>query len=231
MSLSARAAALEPPGGIATPGSRDGIGRLVACARDPQTVAFYGRSVHEVARELIGCTLRHGGSAGRIVETESYHEEEAACHAHIGLTERTRTIIGPPGRAYVYRSYGIHALMNVVCETDGVGAAVLIRALKPTEGLEAMRRRRGLEKPRELCSGPGKLTQALGIRLDLDDSSLTGGPIVIEPRKPAAPVPDIVTGERIGITKAAELPWRFCERGSAFVSRPLPPAMRPRQRA
>lgn len=231
MSPPARAAAIEPPGGVTAPGSGAGVGRSVVSPRNPGTVAFYERSVHEVAHELIGCTLHHGGSAGRIVETESYHEEEAACHAHIGLTERTRTIIGRPGRAYVYRSYGIHALMNVVCETDGVGAAVLIRALEPTAGLEAMRRRRGLEKPRGLCSGPGKLTQALGIGLELNDSSLSGGPIAIEPRDPAAPVPEIVTGERIGITKAAELPWRFCERGSAFVSRPLPPAMRRRRRS
>jgi len=193
---------------------------------DPSSLAFYERSVQEVARELIGCTLRHGGSAGLIVETESYHEDEAACHAHIGLTERTRTLVGPPGRAYVYRSYGIHALLNMVCEKDGVGAAVLVRALEPTEGLEAMRRRRGLDKLRELCSGPGKLTQALGVGLELNDSSLSGGPIVIEPRDPAAPVPEIVTGGRIGITKAAELPWRYCRRGSAFVSRPLPPAER-----
>src|SRR5918992_2541708 len=121
--------------------------------------AFYARSVHEVARDLIGCVVRHGEAAGRIVETESYHMEEPACHAYVGVTERTRTLFGPPGHAYVYRSYGIHALLNAVAEAEGVGAAVLIRALEPVEGLDEMRARRGLERAEDLCSGPGKLTQ------------------------------------------------------------------------
>jgi DNA-3-methyladenine glycosylase len=196
-------------------------------ARDPRTPRFYDRSVHDVARDLLGCIVRHGGTAGRIVETESYHETEAACHAHVGLTERTRPLLGPPGVAYVYRSYGLHALLNAVAERDGVGAAVLIRALEPLEGLAQMRTRRGLDRSRDLCSGPGKLTQALGIDIELNRSSLTHGPIDIEPRTRAGKPRPIVTGPRIGITKAADLPWRFCDAGAvAYLSRPLPPAMR-----
>jgi DNA-3-methyladenine glycosylase len=191
---------------------------------DPGAVAFYRRSVHDVARDLIGCVVRHGATAGRIVETESYHEQEPACHAFVGLTARTAVLFGPPGRAYVYRSYGIHALLNAVAEEEGVGAAVLIRALEPVEGLELMRERRGGIRDRDLTSGPGKLTQALGIGLELNGSSLTGGPIEILPRTTAAP--RVITGERIGITKAADLPWRFCDAESAHVSRPWPAAMR-----
>ena len=196
-------------------------------AWDPRTTAFYDRSVHDVARDLLGCVVRHGATAGRIVETESYHETEAACHAHIGLTERTRPLLGPPGVAYIYRSYGIHALLNAVVEPDGVGAAVLIRAIEPLEGLAEMRARRGLDRLEDLCSGPGKLTQALGIDVDLNRSSLCGGPIEIDPRSGTGAPRRIVTGPRIGITKAADLPWRFCDAESAHVSRPLPPAMRP----
>jgi DNA-3-methyladenine glycosylase len=184
---------------------------------------FYARSVHAVARDLLGCVLRHGEAAGRIVETESYHESEPACHAHIGLTPRTHTLFRGPGVAYVYRSYGIHALLNAVCEPEGVGAAVLIRALEPTDGLELMHERRALTREQDLCSGPGKLTQALGIGLDLNGTLLTEGPITIEPR---AAEPRTVEGTRVGITKAAELPWRFCDADSPHVSRPWPAAMR-----
>ncbi len=184
---------------------------------------FYARSVHEVARDLVGCVLHHGPAAGRIVETESYHESEPACHAHVGLTARTHTLFREPGVAYVYRSYGIHALLNAVCEPEGVGAAVLIRALEPLDGLDVMRERRALGRAEDLCSGPGKLTQALGIGLDLNGTPLTGGPVSIEPREHA---PRLVEGSRIGITKAAELPWRFCDADSRHVSRPWPPAMR-----
>jgi DNA-3-methyladenine glycosylase len=186
-------------------------------------VDFYARSVHDVARDLIGCVVRHGETAGRIVETESYHMEEPACHAYVGLTPRTQTLFGPPGRAYVYFSYGIHSLLNAVCEDEGVGAAVLIRALEPVDGVELMRARRGLERTHELCSGPGKLTQALGIGLADNDSSLVDGPIEVAAR---AVEPQIVVGERVGITKAAELPWRFCDAASAHVSRPWPAQMR-----
>ena len=191
--------------------------------------SFYARSVHDVARRLIGCTVRHGATSGRIVETESYHEGEPACHAHVGLTARTHTLFGPPGRAYVYRSYGIHALLNAVAEPEGVGAAVLIRALEPLEGIDIMRERRGLERLEELCSGPGKLTQALGVGLELNGSSLVHGPIELVAAPAGADAPRIALGERIGITKAAELPWRFCDAGSRHVSRPWPPEMRRRR--
>ena len=187
---------------------------------------FYRRSVHDVARELIGCVVRHGETAGRIVETESYHMEEPACHAYAGVTERTRTLYGPPGHAYVYFSYGVHSLLNAVAEKEGVGAAVLIRALEPVDGLDAMRERRGVERDEELCSGPGKLTQALGIGLSLNGTSLVDGPIEVLTREPGSREPRVVVGERIGITKAAELPWRFCDADSRHVSRPWPAAMR-----
>jgi len=185
--------------------------------------AFYDRPVLDVARDLVGCVVRHGATAGRIVEAEAYHESEPACHAYIGLTPRTRVLFGPPGVAYVYRSYGIHALLNAVAEPEGVGAAVLIRALEPTEGLELMCERRGLERPEDLCSGPGKLTQALAIGLGLNDTAL-GDPIEVLPR--TLPEPEIVTGGRIGISVAVDLPWRFCDASSRSVSRPWPPAMR-----
>ena len=225
-------------------------------APDPRTTGFYDRSVHAVARDLIGCVVRHGATAGRIVETESYHETEAACHAHIGLTERTRPLLGPPGVAYVYRSYGIHSLLNAVVEPEGTGAAVLVRALEPVAGIEEMRARRGLERlgdlcsgpgkltqalriglelmrtrrgldrPEDLCSGPAKLTQALGIDLGLNGSSLVHGPIEVLARERGAAEPRIAIGERIGITKAADLPWRFCDADSRHVSRPWPAPMR-----
>ena len=194
-------------------------------ALDPGDRAFYNRPVLEVARELVGCELRHEGASGRIVETEAYHVSEPACHAYVGLTPRTEVLHGEPGTAYVYRSYGIHALLNAVCEEDGVGAAVLIRALEPLEGLGSMRERRGFERPEDLCSGPGKLTQALCIGLELNRSRL-GEPIAILARGKGDREPAIVTGTRIGITRATELPWRFCDAGSRCVSRPLPPEMR-----
>ena len=184
---------------------------------------FYARPVVEVARDLVGCMLAHGRTAGVIVETEAYHESEPACHAYVGLTPRTRVLFGPPGVAYVYRSYGIHALLNAVAEPKGVGAAVLIRALEPTEGIELMRERRGLEGIDDLCSGPGKLTQALAIELDLNDTPL-GKPIEVLAR--SGPEPEIVAGERIGISLATELPWRFCNASSRNVSRPWPAALR-----
>ena len=192
---------------------------------------FYARSVHEVARDLIGCVVRHGETAGRIVETESYHMDEPASHAYAGVTERTRTLFGPPGHAYVYFSYGIHSLLNAVCEEEGIGAAVLIRALEPVDGIEEMRGRRGLQLATDLCSGPAKLTQALGIGLSLNDSSLLDGPIAVLDREPGAGQPRVVVGERIGITKAADLPWRFCDADSPHVSRPWPPQMRARRAA
>jgi DNA-3-methyladenine glycosylase len=180
---------------------------------------FYDRPVVEVARALLGCVVRHGETAGVIVETEAYHMSEPACHAYVGLTARTSTLFGPPGRAYVYRSYGIHALLNAVCEPEGVGAAVLIRALEPLEGIDHMRARRGVD---DLCSGPGKLTQALGVTLEHNTTDLAAGPIAIEAPPPGWGEVSVVVGTRIGITKAAELPWRFCVEGSRSVSRPWP---------
>lgn len=176
---------------------------------------FFARPVVEVAQELVGCVVAHGPTAGVIVETEAYHASEPACHAYVGRTARTTVLFAAPGTAYVYRSYGIHALLNAVCEPEGVGAAVLIRALEPVSGLELMRARRGRD---DLCSGPGKLTQALGVGLTENATSLLDGPIRVSEgdRLP------VVAGTRIGITKAAELPWRFCARGNPHVSRPWP---------
>jgi DNA-3-methyladenine glycosylase len=183
--------------------------------------------VLEVAPELLGCVVVHEGVAGRIVETEAYHHTEAACHAHVGLTERTRVLWSDPSLAYVYRSYGIHALLNAVCEPEGEGAAVLIRALEPLDGIAEMRARRGAQlRLEDLCSGPGKLTQALGIGLELNGTSLLDGPIRFEAPVAARPEVEIAVGPRIGITKAVELPWRFCAAGSRHVSRPWPPGHR-----
>ena len=202
---------------------------MSGAAPPPTEPGFYARPVQEVARDLVGCVVRHRGAAGLIVEAEGYHQSEPASHAYAGLTERNRSLFGPPGTAYVYRSYGIHACLNFVAESDGVGAAVLIRALEPLEGLDAMRGRRRLERPVDLCSGPGKLTQALGIGLELDGSSLCGdGPIAVLP--PPAGAPRVVSGGRIGITRAVDLPWRFCDADSVHVSRPWPEAMRRRPR-
>jgi DNA-3-methyladenine glycosylase len=179
---------------------------------------FYDRPVLEVARDLIGCVVSRGECSGVIVETEAYHDSEPACHAFVGLTERTATLFGPPGRAYVYRSYGVHALLNAVSEPEGVGAAALIRALEPLGGIELMRSRRGAVRDRDLCSGPGKLSKALGIWLEDNGSDLSRGPVVISPRAGALRSPEIVCSRRVGITKAVELPWRFCLRGSRYLS-------------
>ncbi|MGA9874423.1 MAG: DNA-3-methyladenine glycosylase [Solirubrobacteraceae bacterium] len=183
---------------------------------------FYARPVLDVARDLIGCIVEHEGVSGTIVETEAYHESEPACHAFIGVTPRTRTLFGPPGFAYVYRSYGIHALLNAVCEPEGVGAAVLIRALEPLHGVEQMRARRGGVRDQDLCSGPGKLTQALGVELSENATSLIDGPVVIRPAERGAARARVVVGTRIGITKAVDLRWRFCAAGNSHVSRPRP---------
>lgn len=187
---------------------------------------FYARPVLEVAPDLVGCTLSHDGCAGVIVEVEAYHQSEPACHAYPGRTARNGVLFERPGLAYVYRSYGIHACLNAVCESEGVGAAALIRALEPVDGLETMRARRGLDAVDALCSGPGKLTQALAIELDLDGTDLADGPIRIGPRPAAWEDVEVVAGTRIGITKAADLPWRFCAIGSRSVSRPWPPELR-----
>jgi DNA-3-methyladenine glycosylase len=188
--------------------------------------AFYDRPVLEVAPDLIGCVVRHGETAGVIVETEAYHRIEPASHAWAGLTARTKPLFGPPGIAYVYFSYGIHSLLNAVCDAEDSGAAVLIRALQPLDGIEVMRARRRVARDEDLCNGPGKLTQALAIGLELNGTSLIDGPIRIEPRAPGWEAPDVAIGRRIGITKAVDLDWRFCARGNRHVSRPWPAAER-----
>jgi DNA-3-methyladenine glycosylase len=183
--------------------------------------AFYERGVVEVAQDLVGCVLRHGETAGVIVETEAYHESEPACHAHVGLTGRTHILFGPPARAYVYRSYGIHWCLNLVCEDEGVANAVLVRALEPTHGLDAMRARRGLDDPRLLCSGPGRLCEALGVTRAHDGLPLDRPPFELRAREGHV---ETIAGPRVGITRAATLPWRYAEAASGFLSRPLRPA-------
>ena len=181
---------------------------------------FFARSVHEVAPDVIGLTLLVGGVGGRIVEVEAYHHEDPAAHGYRGRTERNATMFGPPGYAYVYRSYGIHWCVNFVCEEVGSASAVLIRALEPTHGIEAMRERRGFDDPRALCSGPGKLCQALGITREHDGLPLDRPPFELQERTEE---PEIVQGPRIGISKAVDLPWRYAEAGSRYLSRALRP--------
>ena len=180
--------------------------------------AFFDRSVHEVAPDLIGVTLLVGGVGGIIVEVEAYHHTEPAAHSYNGPTPRNAVMFGPAGFAYVYRSYGIHWCVNFVCEKAGSASAVLIRALEPTHGIPAMRRRRGNHDERSLCSGPGKLTEALGITHTHNGQALDTPPFALYAR--AAKV-DVVAGVRIGITKAVELPWRYGLRGSKFLSKPF----------
>jgi len=181
--------------------------------------SFFARSVHEVAPELIGATLLVNGTGGVIVEVEAYHHTDAAAHSFRGPTPRNMVMFGPPGYVYVYRSYGIHWCVNFVCELEDSASAVLIRALQPTHGLAAMRERRGLESERLLCSGPGKLTQALGITIAHNGEPLDAPPFAIHAR---TEVPEVVSGIRIGITKAVELPWRYGLKGSKFLSKPFP---------
>ena len=179
---------------------------------------FFARSVHDVALELIGATFLADGVGGRIVEVEAYHHEEPAAHSFRGQTPRNASMFGPPGRAYVYRSYGVHWCVNFVCER---GSAVLLRALEPTAGLELMRERRRVEDTRLLCSGPGRLCQALAITREHDGLALDAPPF--ELRRPDR-TPEIATAPRVGVTLAADLPWRYVERGSRFVSRSVPKA-------
>lgn len=180
---------------------------------------FFARSVHDVAPELIGATLLVDGVGGVIVEVEAYHHTDPAAHSFRGQTPRNAVMFGPPGYAYVYRSYGIHWCVNVVCELEGSASAVLIRAIEPTFGVSEMQQRRGLQDQRALCSGPGKVAQALGITLAHNGLPLDAPPLELFAR--TAP-PEIVAGARIGITKAADLPWRYGLKGSKFVSRPFP---------
>ncbi len=184
----------------------------------PLKRAFFARSVHEVAPDLIGATFLVNGVGGIIVEVEAYHHTDPAAHSFRGPTARNRVMFGPPGFTYVYRSYGIHWCVNFVCEEEGSASAVLIRALQPTHGIPAMRRRRRLHDERSLCSGPGKLTEALGITDQHNGLPLDASPIALHARASKA---DIVAGLRIGITKAVELPWRYGLKGSKFLSKPF----------
>ena len=182
----------------------------------PLKRSFFSRSVLEVAPDLIGATLLVDGVGGIIVEVEAYHQSEPAAHSFNGPTPRNLVMFGPAGFSYVYRSYGIHWCVNFVCEKQGSASAVLIRALQATHGLAAMRRRRGLDDERALCSGPGKLCQALGITIAHSELPLDAPPISLHAR---TEIPEIVTGLRIGITKAVDLPWRYGLKGSRFVSK------------
>ena len=180
--------------------------------------AFFARSVHEVAPQLIGATLLFDGVGGMIVEVEAYHHTDPAAHSYGGRTERNAVMFGPPGFAYVYRSYGIHWCVNFVCEAEGSASAVLIRALAPAQGLAAMRRRRGVRDERLLCSGPGRLTQALGITRAHNALALDRPPYELLARVEAV---EIAVGSRIGITKAVDTPWRYGLAGSRFLSKPF----------
>lgn len=185
--------------------------------------AFFARSVHAVAPDLIGATLLVDGVGGVIVEVEAYHHTDPAAHSYNGRTERNAVMFGPPGHAYVYRSYGIHWCLNFVCEPAGSASAVLIRAIAPTAGLAAMRRRRGLDDPRLLCSGPGRLAEALGVTRAHNGLALDRPPFAIHARASTVPV-SIAVGPRIGISKGVDLPWRYGLAGSAYVSRRFPPS-------
>ena len=191
--------------------TRQGLGK-------PLKRSFFARSVHEVAPDLIGATLLVDGVGGIIVEVEAYHHTEPAAHSYRGPTPRNLVMFGPPGFAYVYRSYGIHWCVNFVCEKEGSASAVLIRALQPTHGLAAMRRRRKSQDERSLCSGPGKLTQALGITHAHNGLPLDAPPIALFSRTEK---PEVVAGVRIGLTKAVDLPWRYGLKGSKFLSKPF----------
>ena len=179
---------------------------------------FFNRSVHDVAPELIGATLLVNGAGGVIVEVEAYHHTDPAAHSYIGQTDRNAVMFGPPGVAYVYRSYGVHWCVNFVCEAAGSASAVLIRALEPTEGLAKMRRRREVPDARALCSGPGKLCQALGISIKHNGLALDRPPFELRAR---TAMPEIAVGPRIGITKAVDAPWRYGLKGSKFLSKPF----------
>jgi DNA-3-methyladenine glycosylase len=179
---------------------------------------FFARSVHEVAPELIGATLLFNGIGGVIVELEAYHQTDPAAHSFNGRTARNAVMFGPPGYAYIYRSYGIHWCLNFVCEPEGIASAVLIRALAPTHGLAAMRRRRGVKDERLLCSGPGRLCEALGISDKHYGLALDQPPFQILARDRAA---EVAIGPRIGITKAVDHPWRYGLKDSRFVSKPF----------
>ena len=189
--------------------------------------AFFDRSVHEVAPELIGATLLVDGVGGAIVEVEAYDPDDPASHGYGGRTPRNASMFGPPGRAYVYRSYGIHWCLNLVCAAEGVAEAVLVRALEPTQGLERMRARRGVDDERLLCAGPGRLCQALGVGSAHDGLPLDRPPFELVAARGERPA--VLAAPRIGITRAAHQPWRYVAAGSRFLSRAVPRAVREAQ--
>jgi len=198
----------------------------------PLTRDFFNRSVHAVAPELIGATVLFNGVGGEIVEVEAYHHTDPAAHSYGGRTPRNAVMFGPPGYAYVYRSYGIHWCLNFVCEPEGSASAVLIRALRPVAGLTTMRRRRRTLDERLLCAGPGRVCQALGITGRHSGLPLDAPPFTLTVRQAT---PEIAVGVRIGITKAVEQPWRYGVAGSRYLSKPFRPApaaapARPRSR-
>jgi DNA-3-methyladenine glycosylase len=180
---------------------------------------FFARSVHEVAPDLIGAMLLVDGVGGRIVEVEAYDHEDPAAHGYRGRTARNASMFGPPGHAYVYRSYGVHWCLNFVCEGEGRASAVLVRALEPTDGLELMRARRGLDDVRLLCAGPGRLCQALAVSREHDGLPLDRPPFRLEPSEGKL---DVSVAPRVGITRAADLPWRYAASGSRYLSRRVP---------
>ena len=184
---------------------------------------FFARSVHDVAPDLVGVTLLVDGVGGPIVEVEAYDHEDPAAHGFRGRTERNASMFGPPGHAYVYRSYGIHWCLNLVCEAEGSASAVLIRALEPLHGIEVMRKRRGLDDPRVLCAGPGRLCQALGVTREHDGLALDEPPFELAARTGEV---EVLAGPRVGITKATDQPWRYGLGGSEFLSRALRPGGR-----
>ena len=195
------------------PGKEEGMARPPRLRR-----SFFDRSVHVVAPELIGATLLIDGIGGVIVEVEAYHHTDPAAHSYIGMTARNAVMFGPPGFVYVYRSYGIHWCLNFVCEEAGSASAVLVRAIEPIAGIAAMQRRRGLKEPRALCSGPGKLCEALAVSIRHNGLALDRPPFELRAR---AAAPEIVTGPRIGITKAVARPWRYGLKGSPYLSKPF----------
>src|SRR6187399_3399115 len=193
-------------------------GKALMARLKPLDRRFFARSVHVVAPDLIGATLLFKGVGGVIVEVEAYHQTDPAAHSFGGRTQRNVVMFGPPGYVYIYRSYGIHWCLNFVCEPEGMASAVLIRAVEPLEGLAKMRRRRGLADERLLCSGPGRLAQALAVTRAHNGLALDRLPFELYARDET---PEIATGIRIGITKAAELPWRYGIKGSKFLSKPF----------
>jgi DNA-3-methyladenine glycosylase len=192
----------------------------------PLRQAFFARCALKVARDLIGCTFLFDGVGGRVVETEAYRQDDPCCHGYKGQTARNAVLFGPPGYLYVYFTYGMHFCANVACEGEGVAAGVLLRALEPEHGVEAMSARRGTSEPRLLASGPARLAQALGIGREANGLPVWLPPLAILPRPFREPAPRIVTSARIGVRGGDQKPWRFVDARSAFLSRPLPRSAR-----